>query len=142
MVASVNQDFVTYRGDTVKPIFTVVNSSGVAVDISSVTEITWTAKLNNDGSALITKTKTGGGITFVTTGADGKFQVNVLPADTLTLSGFYLHYASLVDGAGNVSTVSVGRMPVGVAPLWSYNPMELANSALYRVRLQIGRAHV
>lgn len=138
MVAAVNQDFVTYRGDTVVPIFAVVDASGVAVDISGATQISWTCRLNIEGSALITKTKTGGGVSFVSTGVDGRFQVSILPADTSQLSGFYIHAAVITDGAGNVSTVEVGRMQVGLAPAWTYNPMELANSTLYQTRFLIG----
>jgi len=138
MVAAVNQDFVTYRGDTVIPIFAVVDANGVAVDISGATQISWTCRLDLDGTPLVTKTKTGGGVTFVNTGTDGKFQVAVLPADTSQLSGFYIHAAVITDGAGNVSTVEVGRMQVGIAPAWTYNPMELANSTLYQTRLLIG----
>lgn len=138
MVAAVNQDFVTYKGDTVIPIFAVVDASGVAVDISSSAEILWECKLNLDGSALITKRKTTGGVSFVSTGVDGRFQVAILPADTSPLSGFYIHRAVITDGAGNVSTVEVGRVQVGVAPAWTYNPMELANSTLYQTRFLIG----
>lgn len=138
MVAAVNQDFVTYKGDTVIPIFAVVNASGVAVDISGATEILWECKLNLDGLALITKRKTTGGVTFVTSGVDGRFQVTILPADTSPLSGFYIHRAVVTDGAGNVSTVEVGRVQVGVAPAWTYNPQELTNSPLYQVRFILG----
>lgn len=138
MVAAVNQDFVTYKGDTVIPIFTVVDANGVAVDISGATQITWTCRLNIDGTPLITKTKTAGSITFVNTGTDGKFQVSILPADTSPLSGFYIHSAVITDGAGNVSTVEVGRVQVGIAPAWTYNPMELGNSTLYQTRFLIG----
>src|SRR5258708_30210141 len=121
MVAAVNQDFVTYRGDTVVPIFAVVDANGVAVDISGATQISWTCRLNLDGLALITKTKTGGGVTFVNTGTDGKFQVTVGPGDTQPLSGFYIHAAVITDGAGNVSTAEVGRMQLGVPPRWAYS---------------------
>jgi hypothetical protein len=138
MVAALNQDFVTYKGDTVIPIFTVLNSAGNPVDISGATQITWTTQLNLDTSALITKTKTGGQITFVTNGTDGKFQVAIQPSDTTGLSGFYIHVATLTDGAGNVSTVTVGRMQVGVAPAWTYNPMQIAANRLYQVRALIG----
>jgi hypothetical protein len=138
MVAAINQDFVTYRGDTVKPIFAVVDSSGNPVDISGATQIAWSCRLNLDGSPLISKTKTGGQIAFVNTGVDGKFQVTILPTDTQPLSGFYIHAAVITDSVGNVSTVEVGRIQVGIAPAWTYNPMEIANSTLYQTRLLIG----
>lgn len=138
MVAAINQDFITYQGDSVIPIFTVVDASGVAVDISGATQIAWTCRLNLDTPAVITKLKTTGGISFVNTGIDGKFQVSILPADTSPLSGWYIHAGVITDGAGNVSTVEVGRMQIGVAPVWTYNPMLLASSSLYQVRFLIG----
>lgn len=137
-MAAINQDFVTYAGDTVAPIFTVLNSSGVAVDISTVSEITWTARQEASDAAILTKTKTGGGITFVTNGTDGKFQVAITAANTTSLSGYYLHEASIVDANSNVTTVTVGRMQVGVTPTWTYNPQKVATLPIYQVRRLIG----
>src|SRR5215831_2818275 len=140
MVASVNQDFVTYVGDTVIPIFTVQNSLGQAVDISTASQIQWNCRLNNTESPaiIITKLKSAGQVTFVTNGVDGKFQVTIQPADTSQLSGFYIHEAILTDAVGNVTTVTVGRMQVGLEPTWSYNPAQLSSSPLYQVRQWIG----
>ena len=138
MAASLNQDFVTYKGDSVTPIFTVLNSAGTAIDISSVTQITWTARRENSDSATVTKTKTGGTITFVTDGTDGKFQVAIIGTDTTAMDGFYLHEASITDASGNVTTVSVGRMNVGVAPTWTYDPGSISTNRLYMVRRLVG----
>lgn len=138
-MAALNQDFVTYSGDTVSPIFTVLNSSNVAIDISTVSEITWKLRPEDvDAAALVTKTKTAGQITFVTDGTDGKFQVAITAADTATLSGYYLHEAQITDGSGNVTTVTVGRMQVGLVPTWTYNPAQLATNSVYQVRLLLG----
>jgi hypothetical protein len=138
-MASINQDFVTYQGDDVKPIFTVYAADGTTVvDISAVTEITWTARPQATDAASLTLTKTGGAITFVTTGTDGKFQVSVSAAQTLLLSGWYLHEATLTDAAGKVTTVSVGRMQVGLRPAWTYNPAQITTVPLYQVRRLIG----
>ena len=63
-MAALNQDFVTYAGDDISPVFTVQTTAGVAVDISSVAEITWRA-LNEDGAIVLTKTKSGGAVSFV-----------------------------------------------------------------------------
>jgi hypothetical protein len=138
MAASINQDFVTYQGNAISPIFTVKTAAGVAVDISTVTEITWQVLPEDLGTPLISKTKTGGGITFVTTGADGKFQVAILAADTLPLEGYYMHTASITDAGGNVTTVSVGRMQVGLKPTWTYNSAKLSTVPLFQVRRLIG----
>lgn len=136
-MAETNQDFITYQGDDVSPIFTVLDADGVAVNISAVTEITWTCRRNLESAALLTKTKTLGDITFVTDGTDGKFQVEIIAADTTPLTGFYLHTASITDSLGAITTVTVGRMQVGQAPAWSYDPTALS-TALYQARMLIG----
>jgi len=138
MAASVNQDFVTYVGDDVSPIFTVVDSTGAAVDISSVTEIVWICQHLDTGSAAVTLKKSTGGITFVTTGTDGKFQVAITHTITATLAGFYIHEASITDATGNVTTVSVGRMQVGVRPSWTYDASSILTVPVYQVRRLIG----
>ena len=138
MAASLNQDFVTYRGDSITPIFTVRNSSGVAVNISGALEITWKILPENLGTPILTKTMTGGGITFVTSGADGKFQVAILATDTANLSGFYLHEASVTDSFGSVTTVTAGRVQVGLVPTWTYNAAALSTNTVYQVRRLVG----
>lgn len=138
MTAALNQDFVTYQGDTISPIFTVINSASTPVDISSVTEITWNAMLEGTTTPLLSKTKSGGQIVFVTNGSDGKFQVNILSADTQPLSGYYMHKAALTDGNNHITTVEVGRMQVGVEPTWTYNPAAVSVNPVYQVRRLIG----
>lgn len=138
MAASVNQDFVTYAGNDVSPIFTVKNAAGVAIDISTVTEIVWICFRAVGETASISKSKTAAQITFVTTGADGKFQVAILAADTVDLSGYFIHQASITDASGNVTTVAVGRMQIGLAPTWSYDSTALSSNQLYRVRRLVG----
>lgn len=136
MAAALNQDFVTYAGDDVSPVFTVYDSAGAIVNISAVTEITWQAKDTRTGTALLTLTKTGGRIAFVTNGTDGKFQVNLTAANTTTLAdGTFYHVASIVAG-GAVTTVTVGRLMVNAG--WSYNPAKVSTVALFGVRLLIG----
>lgn len=138
MTAALDQDFVTYIGDTVRPIFTVLNQANAVVNIATVNEITWTARSQEGDAALITKTKTGGAITFVTNGSDGKFQVTIGPTDVASLSGFYLHSASITDSNNFQTTVTIGRMQVGLAPQWTYNPKLLGTNRVYQVRRLIG----
>lgn len=137
-MASVNQDFVTFQGDTVTPVFTVKDSAGAVVDISGVTQISWNARRNKTATAVITKTKTGGQITFVTTGTNGQFEVAITAADTALLDGYYLHEAIITDASGSITTVTIGRMQVGLAPQWTYNPGEVGTTDLYTVRNLIG----
>lgn len=140
-MASVNQDFVTYSGDSVSPIFTVTNRTGTVVDISTVTNITWQGKADADSTAIITKTKTGGGITFVTTGVDGQFQVALTGVDTAAFAAvgsMFVHTASITDASGNVTTTTIGRMQVGLAPMFTYDPAQITTNSVYAVRDLIG----
>ena len=137
-MAALNQDFVTYKTDSIKPIFTVQTTAGIVVDISTATEITWTAQQTPNSAALITKKKSTGGITFVSGGTDGKFQVALGPSDLGVLEGYYVHYASVTDGGGNVTTVEVGRMQVGPVSNWSYSASAIALQPVYQVRRLIG----
>lgn len=138
MAAEANQDFITYQGDDVAPVFTVRDGSGAIVNISSVSNITWIARRNLQDAAVLTKTKAGGEITFVTDGTDGQFQVEIDAADTTALSGYYVHQASITDANGNITTVTVGRMQVGLPPAWTYDATQLATSTLYQVRRLVG----
>ena len=137
-MAEPNQDFITYSGDDIVPIFTVLDTAGAVVDISTVSGITWSARRNLDNSVVLTKTKAAGQIAFVTDGKDGKFQVTITATDTALLTGFYLHTASIADSVGAITTVTVGRMQVGQAPQWSYDPGAIATSDLYKVRFLVG----
>jgi hypothetical protein len=137
-MAIVNQDFNTFAGDSVSPIFTVIDANNNAVDISGVTDIQWSAQLNLTSSAVITKTKSGGGITFVNTGTDGKFQVTLTTTDTSSLSGWYVHTAALLGAGSSKTTCTIGRMNVGQAPNWTYNAAQVGTVDLYTVRHLIG----
>lgn len=138
--AAANQDFVTYQGNSVSPIVTVTTgANGTPVDISTCQEITWTCRRQeDDATALITKTKSGGGIVLVGGGTTGQFQFILQPADTQNLSGFFLHQAVLKDGNGNFTTVTIGRMQIGIRPTWSYDPNSVSTVPLYQVRRLIG----
>lgn len=113
MTAS-NQDFTLYRGDDAKPLFTIYDAAGVAIDISTVSEIQWL--LHDDaGVVKLTKLKTTGGVTFVTSGVNGQIYVVLNAADSNGspgLDGWYWHSARITDSAGKLSVVEVGRLLV------------------------------
>lgn len=139
-MTTTGQDFTIYAGDAANVIFTVTvdgTATGTPVDISSVTQITWSAQRSQGSAAVLTKTKIGGSITFVTTGTDGKFQLALANADTTGLTGFYLFLATITDNTGKISTVALGRMDVGVAPVWTYSG-DPATSTKDAVRFLIG----
>jgi len=138
MAALTNQNFVTYQGDDVFPIFTVEDGAGAVVDISTVTQITWWCQLTVEDGAVLTKRKSAGEITFVTNGTDGRFQVEITATDTALLDGWYQHMARITDALGNATTVAVGRMQVGVKPTWTYNAAKVDSVPLYQVRRWLG----
>lgn len=137
MTAALNQDFVTYKTDNISPIFTV-QTAGVAINISTVSEIVWYCQLNNDGAQLIIKKKSTGGVQFVTDGSNGQFKVNILASDLTNLDGWYIHKAQITDAGGNPTTIEAGRMQVGPRPDWTYNAAQIAANPLYQLRLLIG----
>lgn len=138
-MAALNADFVTYKGDSPKPIFTVLTgANGTAVDISGCTEIIWTVQQQAETAVVLTKKLSTGGIAFVGGGTTGQFQVTITSADTAALDGYYMHQASITDAQSNITTVTVGRMQVGVKPNWTYNPTLIAIVPLYQVRRLIG----
>jgi hypothetical protein len=138
MAASVNQDFVIYRGDDANPIFTVRNASGQVVDISTVSQIVWSAQRNMLEAVAVTKSMSTGGVVFVTNGTDGQFRVLLNPPDTSPLDGFYIHRGIITDSFSNVTSVEVGRMQVGPKPTWTWDPGSVGTSRLYQVRSLIG----
>lgn len=139
MAAIYNQDFLTFAGDDVFPIFTVYDPNGNIVDISTVTDIQWYAKKTADDVVPeASASKVGGTIAFVTNGIDGKFQVTLTKVVTAALSGNYQHIAKIIDGLGNVTTVTVGTMKVGIKPTWNYDAASVSTSPLMAVRLWVG----
>ena len=94
-MSAVNQDFITYAGDSVRPIFTVVDQNNAPVDISSISDISWSARLNLQKPIVLTKKKSTGGIVFTGSGTDGRFTLILAASDTLSLSGWFIHQASI-----------------------------------------------
>jgi len=136
--AEINQDFITFAGDDPAPIFTVRNSAGQPVDISTVNNIIWLARRNADDTNPLTKTKAAGDILLLNGGTLGQFQVNIDASDTAAMSGWYEHLARIVDPTNKTTTVAVGRMQVGIKPEWTYDPGQIATNSLYAIRDLIG----
>jgi len=70
------------KGETKTPIVNFIKKSGEVVDLTSVTEIT--VKFSNADGTALSKTKTGGGIN-ITSATGGKFEINLLAAETALL---------------------------------------------------------
>lgn len=120
-MTATSQDFTVYAGDAASVVFTVKDDAGAAIDISSSSQIDWNARRDLESAIVIEKTKTGGGISFVTDGTDGKFKLFLTKTDTAALSGFYLHEAIVTDAGGNPTTVTTGRMQAARMPASTYS---------------------
>lgn len=121
-IAATTQDFKFYAGDHVVQEFTVLDTAGNAVDISAADEITWTARRDLAGAAVLSKSKTGGGITVG--GGTGKFQLLISNAESQMLTAFYIHAAVVtlpITSPATPVTAILGRMQVGRAPIWTYS---------------------
>lgn len=122
-MTAVNQDFTIYSGSDDLPRFTVYSDTAntTALNISAVTQITFTVQRDLSTAVALTKTKTGGSITFVTDGNDGAFQVAISKTDTAALTGYYIYQATITDTGANISVVATGRLNVARAPAWTYS---------------------
>ena len=112
MTAS-SQNFTSYAGMAVAPIFTVTDGSGNAIDLSTASDIEWIAFKDITLTAALTKKKSvSAGVTFVNTGSDGNIQVNMANGDSTSLDGWYFHSVVVTDSGGNKTTVAIGRMAI------------------------------
>lgn len=59
------------------------------------------------------------------------------PVDTAALLGTYLFTVKITDGAGAVTTVTVGTMQVGLAPQWTYDASQLTGTTAYAKLMQV-----
>lgn len=141
-MTAVSQNFTTYSGDDALPIFTVVDGSNVAIDISTVADIIFTARRTASAAIALQKKKTTGGVAFTNSGADGKFQVTITAANTALLSGNYVFQAQIIDSLNKTTTVALGTMSIGVPPTWTFDTTLLsgtdATAKLMQVRTLIG----
>lgn len=138
-MTATTQDFTIYQGDAAQPVFTVIDDAGDPINLSTVSDIFWVAQRTEASAAVITKQLSTliPGIEFVTDGTDGQFRVLLDGTDTVSLSGYYIHEAYLIDSMSNQSTVSTGRLRVGRLPDWTYSG-DPATSKSDAVRFLVG----
>jgi hypothetical protein len=106
-----NQDFAMWSGDTKNVRITVYDENDAVFNISGCT-IRWRLMRSKMASASLVTKATGSGI-VITDGPNGLFTVTLAPTDTASLNhGRYYHEAEVVDGSGNVATVTVGEITI------------------------------
>jgi hypothetical protein len=108
-----NDNRKVVAGNTITLKYTIVDSSNVAVNLTSATLVFGLSRaktLNTfDGTSLVTKSSATGGIT-ITAPTAGKFTVTLTASDTAALEGVYYYEIKLTDGSGNVTTLVNGPL--------------------------------
>lgn len=98
-----------FTGETKRLRVQVYDKAGDPFDLSSIVQIRWEMqrdRITNGGADLAKDL--GDGIT-ITDPVGGLFQIDIDPVDTVGLAGHYTHEARIVDTAGHVATIFVGR---------------------------------
>ena len=90
--------------------FSVVDSNGSPVSLNGAS-ITWVMSNYGYSDALLTKTLADD-ISITGDVTNGVFEVHILPADTLSLSGKFSHQATVVDSAGEEFTPNQGIITI------------------------------
>lgn len=108
-----SQNFDVHQGSGVLLQFTCTDPQGNIVDLTglSANQIRWQLAQDANSTPIISKS-IGAGITIVNPAA-GRFDVAVLPADTVSLQPIkYYHEAKLTDQYNNKSTLAYGTAQV------------------------------
>ena len=94
----------------------VKDEAGAAFDLTNATAIRWQL-FASDGSAgfsgvAVLQKSLGSGVSSVSPATDGKFRVQLDPADTASLAGAYYHEAEVTMTGGAVHTVLTGKFQI------------------------------
>jgi hypothetical protein len=106
------RDFTLYQNDDVTIQVTIRDENGDLVDVSGASAAQWIMrKYAGSTTASITKTLAAAEIDVATSGASGIITIDILSADTTSLSpGEYYHELRITDAAGGDSTILVGHV--------------------------------
>jgi hypothetical protein len=103
------------QGEDVTLQFTVYETTDheTSVDVSAATGIEWVLT-DGDGSESLTKTQSGGGISFATDGTDGVIDVAIASADPTGLPAELVEHQLTItdDGSGNQTVVARGEFQI------------------------------
>jgi len=103
-------DFEMFSGDNKILSVSVVDSAGVAVDLTSATA-SWQLARSNDAAPLIQKATGGSGI-VITDAAGGVLEITLSASDTDALKGSFYHELQVIDTSGNIATVLAGNATI------------------------------
>lgn len=97
--------------DAVELYINVTDETGVAVDISTASEITWivSASVDDVGANLISKTLTGGTLSLQT---DSQILIPLESADTDLTPGVYYHELRIINAIADPATPLKGTFEI------------------------------
>lgn len=98
------------QGNDKRFIFTAIDQDGVALDLDTLSEITFAVANRVNGTILLSKTLTGGGITK---SAGGVFFLDVSDTESAALSPGRLYCeVRATSSAGDIQTIGAGPFVV------------------------------
>lgn len=107
------QNVTLYSGDDCILAISIVDETGVALNVTGATFV-WSLARTAGTPAILTKTSAGGGV-VITNATTGAVQVTLTHNDTAASSVppfQYWHQLVMTDPSGNVSTVTTGYITV------------------------------
>lgn len=106
-MALTNQDFDVFSGDHKNVVVDLVDGSGIALDLNTISAMKWQFKKHPYSQTyLVQKTLAAGGIEK--TNVAGRISIKLEPNDTKDYYGLYYHELELTDIDGNVTTAFTG----------------------------------
>lgn len=104
-------DIEMYSGDHLTIQVTVTDAAtGLPKILTGMSAARWKVSKSVTIPAIITKTL-GVGITLID-GPTGRIDIAVIPADTASIKGAYIHELEITDAAGRIQTVMDGAFTI------------------------------
>ena len=107
-MAKINQNIDLYQGETKKLVFTVVDDSGVVVDLTGCAATWVLAKAVDSDDIILTKSTTLGTIVIV----GNTFELVLSKSDTVDLLGNYYHEIRMIKVDLSEAVVATGNLIV------------------------------
>jgi hypothetical protein len=105
------QDIEIYSGDTLHLLVTIIDGdTNLPKNLSGLVSARWEVSKSAKVASTISKTL-GMGI-MVLNALAGEIRIDVLPSDTATLKGDFIHELEIIDFAGEVNTVMDGKFTI------------------------------
>jgi hypothetical protein len=119
----INQNIEHWRGNSLLIEITILDENGQRIPGIDTSEAKWCVARNAqskiNGDLFVEKsTGTEGGLTLNSDSDTDYMLINLLPEDTEDLdSGTFYHEAEILDAAGNIYTVCIGKFTLRPAVL-------------------------